>query len=70
MKEELELIKFEVSVNAVHDVLAAQSVMVEPVSEKDWEILELNAEYLEHQILNQINIIFSGIHYLIFNPCR
>jgi peroxin-1 len=34
--------------------------MVEPVSEDDWELVELHTEYLEQQILNQINIIFPG----------
>jgi len=32
-------------------------VMVEPESADDWEILELNAEYIESKLLDQINVV-------------
>ena len=42
-----------VSVRALPDTPAAQSVCVEPDSTDDWEQLELNAGYVEEQLLNQ-----------------
>lgn len=42
-----------VSVRAVPDTPAAQAVCVEPDSTDDWEQLELNAGYIEEQLLNQ-----------------
>src|SRR4051812_45591688 len=50
----------KVVVSPVANVVPAQSICVEPASEDDWEITELHAEYLEQQILNQINIVFPG----------
>jgi peroxin-1 len=47
-------------VEAVRNLVGARSVSVEPATEDDWEILELQAQFLEQQILNQINIIFPG----------
>lgn len=35
---------------------AALSVSVEPASEDDWEVVELNAGYLEEQLLNQVGM--------------
>lgn len=42
-----------VSVRALPDTPAAQAVCVEPDSTDDWEQLELNAGYIEEQLLNQ-----------------
>lgn len=42
-----------VSVRALPDTPAAQGVCVEPDSIDDWEQLELNAGYVEEQLLNQ-----------------
>ncbi|EGG20774.1 peroxisomal biogenesis factor 1 [Cavenderia fasciculata] len=41
-------------------VQKATTVEVEPVTSDDWEILEVHAEYLEEQLLNQINVVSSG----------
>lgn len=34
--------------------MAAETVVVEPATADDWEILELNAEYLENHILSKV----------------
>jgi len=39
------------------DLAEAVKVEVEPASPDDWEILSLNAEYLESQLLNQIAVV-------------
>ena len=41
-------------------VSVANAVSVEPASTDDWEILELHSDYLEHQILNQIRIVYRN----------
>jgi len=43
-----------------------QSVNVEPLTEDDWEILELHANYIEEQFLNQIRIVFRDEIILIW----
>jgi peroxin-1 len=43
-----------VAVRPLPDVPPAVSVTVEPASEDDWEVVQLNAEYLEEQLLNQV----------------
>ena len=43
-----------VSLQALPDVAFASSVSVEPANEDDWEQVELNADYMEEQILNQV----------------
>ncbi|KAL6633217.1 AAA-domain-containing protein [Neocallimastix sp. 'constans'] len=42
----------------ISNVQLTQSVNVEPLTEDDWEILELHANYIEEQFLNQIRIVF------------
>eukprot|EP00898_Chlorokybus_atmophyticus_P005332 jgi/Chlat1/57/ChrspC240389S00935 len=42
------------------DVPAATSVGVEPASSDDWEILEVNAAYLEEQLLIQVGVLREG----------
>jgi hypothetical protein len=37
----------------------ADRVHVEPVGPDDWEILELNQQYLEKQFINQVNVLFE-----------
>ncbi|CAM6111010.1 unnamed protein product [Calypogeia fissa] len=49
-----------VRVRARGDVLAAETVVVEPATEDDWEILELNAEYLENHILSKVGVVAEG----------
>eukprot|EP00833_Pecoramyces_ruminatium_P017793 jgi/Orpsp1_1/1191825/evm.model.d7180000088784.1 len=43
----------------ISNVQLTQSVNVEPLTEDDWEILELHANYIEEQFLNQIRIVFK-----------
>jgi peroxin-1 len=49
-----------VNVEIIHQVPAAKSISVEPLTIDDWEILELNAGYLESQFLNQCRIVYPG----------
>jgi peroxin-1 len=42
-----------VTVKVVEQPASAQSVSVQPSSEDDWEVLELNAGYLEEHLLEQ-----------------
>ncbi|KAM0898590.1 hypothetical protein ACQ4PT_021852 [Festuca glaucescens] len=41
----------------------AKFVSVEPVSEEDWEVLELNSELAEDAILKQVGIIYDGMKF-------
>jgi peroxin-1 len=43
-----------VALRALPEAPQAVSVTVEPASEDDWEVVQLNAEYLEEQLLNQV----------------
>jgi hypothetical protein len=43
-----------VALRAMPEAPQAVSVTVEPASEDDWEVVQLNAEYLEEQLLNQV----------------
>lgn len=42
------------AVRALPDVPAALSVTVEPSSPDDWELVEMNADHMEEQLLNQV----------------
>ena len=42
-----------VALRPLPDAPQAVSVTVEPASEDDWEVVQLNAGYLEEQLLNQ-----------------
>ncbi|XP_061598597.1 peroxisome biogenesis factor 1 [Cololabis saira] len=42
-----------------HQVSSLNQVFVEPVSSDDWEILELHSSALEHQLLDQIRVVFQ-----------
>ncbi|KAI9144869.1 P-loop containing nucleoside triphosphate hydrolase protein [Paraphysoderma sedebokerense] len=48
----------KVSVQICKSVPIASTVNVEPVSEDDWEILELNADYIETHLLHQIKVVY------------
>lgn len=50
----------KVSVEFVKNAVRGQTVHVEPASEDDWEILELQAEYLEEQLLSQVRVVSVG----------
>ena len=45
-----------VYLRALTDVANAVSIEVEPATEDDWEILELNAGFAEDHILSQVII--------------
>jgi peroxin-1 len=45
-----------VLVRPLWEVPQAVAVTVEPASEDDWEMVELNAEYLEGQLLTQVGL--------------
>lgn len=45
-----------VQVRVVSDVPKATLVTIEPLTEDDWEVLELNSEHAEAAILNQVVI--------------
>ncbi|KAG8905544.1 Peroxisome biosynthesis protein pex1 [Tulasnella sp. 403] len=49
-----------VEIGLLHDLPAAQSVSTEPLSADDWEILELHAEYVEHNLLSQVRVAAKG----------
>ncbi|KAM6899312.1 peroxisomal ATPase PEX1 [Xenentodon cancila] len=42
-----------------HQVSSLNQVFVEPMSSDDWEILELHSSALEHQLLDQIRVVFQ-----------
>ncbi|KAG9051589.1 Peroxisome biosynthesis protein pex1 [Tulasnella sp. UAMH 9824] len=45
-----------VEIGLLHDLPVASSVSTEPLSADDWEILELHAEYVEHNLLSQVRV--------------
>ncbi|XP_022142454.1 peroxisome biogenesis protein 1 isoform X2 [Momordica charantia] len=52
-----------VQVRATSYVPEATQVSIEPYSEDDWEVLELNAELAEAATLNQVRIIHEGMRF-------
>ena len=38
----------------------AKALSVEPASEDDWELVEIHADYMEEQLLNQVRFYHSG----------
>lgn len=40
----------------------AQLVSVEPASEDDWELVEIHAEHMEEQLLNQVCLLLCFSH--------
>ncbi|KAI9361205.1 P-loop containing nucleoside triphosphate hydrolase protein [Zopfochytrium polystomum] len=49
----------EVAVDIIQNTQVAKEVHVEPVSEDDWEIIELHASFLEENILAQVGVVYS-----------
>ena len=41
-------------------VLKADSIAIEPASPDDWEMVELNAAFLEEQLMTQVGVLFEG----------
>ncbi|CAJ1939703.1 unnamed protein product [Sphenostylis stenocarpa] len=52
-----------VQVRAALNVPHASRVIIEPNTEDDWEILELNAELAEDTILSQVRIVYEGMRF-------
>ncbi|KAI9021917.1 P-loop containing nucleoside triphosphate hydrolase protein [Hyaloraphidium curvatum] len=50
----------KVSVEFVKNAVRGSRVHVEPATEDDWEILELQAGYLEEQLLSQVRVVSAG----------
>lgn len=53
----------EVQVKAAANLPKATLVMIEPSTEDDWEILELNSELAEEAILKQVGIVHEGLKF-------
>ncbi|KAF7803951.1 peroxisome biogenesis protein 1 isoform X1 [Senna tora] len=53
----------KVQVRAASNVPHASLVTIEPHTEDDWEILELNSEQAEAEILNQLRIVYEGMRF-------
>lgn len=53
----------KVQVKAVANPPKAAFVTVEPNTEDDWEILELNSELAEEAILKQVGIVYAGMKF-------
>lgn len=52
-----------VQLRAVTNLPSATLVTIEPHSEDDWEVLELNAELAEAAILKQVKIVHKGMRF-------
>ncbi|XP_023924154.2 peroxisomal ATPase PEX1 isoform X1 [Quercus suber] len=52
-----------VQVRAISNVAKATLVTIEPHSEDDWEVLELNSEHAEAAILNQVRIVYEAMKF-------
>jgi len=52
-----------IQVKVASNVRHASSVSIEPDTEDDWEILELNSQQAEDQILNQVSYLTNGIRF-------
>ncbi|KAM4088196.1 hypothetical protein ACB094_07G052300 [Castanea mollissima] len=52
-----------VQVRAISNVAKATLVTIEPHSEDDWEVLELNSEHAEAAILNQVRIVHEAMKF-------
>ncbi|KAJ0083051.1 hypothetical protein Patl1_11768 [Pistacia atlantica] len=52
-----------VQVRVVSDIPKATLVTIEPLTEDDWEVLELNSEHAEAAILNQVRIVHEAMRF-------
>ncbi|XP_042500336.1 peroxisome biogenesis protein 1 isoform X2 [Macadamia integrifolia] len=52
-----------VQVRAISNLPKATLVMIEPNTEDDWEVLELNSELAEAAILKQVGIVYEGMRF-------
>ncbi|XP_031505213.1 peroxisome biogenesis protein 1 isoform X2 [Nymphaea colorata] len=53
----------KVQVRAIATLPRATGVTIEPVSEDDWEVLELNSEFAEETILKQVGVVYEGMKF-------
>ncbi|CAK7356597.1 unnamed protein product [Dovyalis caffra] len=53
----------KVQVRAVSNLANATLVTIEPHSEDDWEVIELNADQAEAAMLNQVRIVNEGMRF-------
>ncbi|EFJ16783.1 hypothetical protein SELMODRAFT_115678 [Selaginella moellendorffii] len=58
----------KVTVRVRIDLPEAQTVLVEPATEDDSEILELHADYLETHILNEVGVLQEGRRFPVSVP--
>lgn len=52
-----------VQVKVVSNLPKATMVTIEPDTEDDWEVLELNAEHAEQAILKQVAIVYGAMRF-------
>ncbi|KAK8664514.1 hypothetical protein V6N13_084300 [Hibiscus sabdariffa] len=52
-----------VQVRAASNLAKATLVTIEPHTEDDWEILELNSEHAEDAILKQVRVVYEGMRF-------
>ncbi|XP_031387514.1 peroxisome biogenesis protein 1 isoform X2 [Punica granatum] len=52
-----------VQVRVISNMPKATLVTIEPFSEDDWEVLELNAEHAEDAILKQVRVVHKGMRF-------
>ncbi|KAK9802910.1 hypothetical protein WJX73_005371 [Symbiochloris irregularis] len=57
-----------VQIKARSEVPAAEMVTVEPASEDDWEMVELNAAHVEQTLLNQAGVACEGQAFPVWVP--
>ncbi|KAL4200857.1 hypothetical protein AMTRI_Chr02g213220 [Amborella trichopoda] len=53
----------KVQVRAAANLPKATFAMIEPISEDDWEVMELNSEFAEETILKQVGIVLEGMKF-------
>ncbi|KAJ8510883.1 hypothetical protein OPV22_001317 [Ensete ventricosum] len=53
----------KVQVKAIANLPKAEFVNIEPSSEDDWEILELNSDVAEETLLKQVGIVYEGMKF-------
>ncbi|GAB1602908.1 peroxisome biogenesis factor 1-like isoform X1 [Argonauta hians] len=50
----------EIILEPLRNVRFCESVLVDPLSVNDWEILEKNAEFIETHLLEQVRVVWEG----------
>lgn len=60
----------EVQVSAVLNANVATGVMIQPSSVDDWEVVELQAEFIEEHLLGQIAVLSPGMVFPVWTEGR